>query len=253
MSYEISNLMTRLLKFCIKMFQTFEIPKSSQKLELRKIYGSWDSRKLIGICFAAADRGTEPILHANQTADEQKEIRAHYKAKASERPKLSRGTKALNVATLRVMQQLEQQADSRLTQAADHAVFVDNVEIVGADCSKKGYETMYLCHWTHPRWTGHCKEFQWVPASNMGPENEDSDADYSGSDAADEEVTKLPGQMQLQFTDALLHQAVDISWQNQDGREQVITAQFAPCIITNVMLTFPILGVQGDIGPAGDC
>lgn len=202
---------------------------------------------------AAADRGTEPILHANQTADEQKEIRAHYKAKASERPKLSRGTKALNVATLRVMQQLEQQADSRLTQAADHAVFVDNVEIVGADCSKKGYETMYLCHWTHPRWTGHCKEFQWVPASNMGPENEDSDADYSGSDAADEEVTKLPGQMQLQFTDALLHQAVDISWQNQDGREQVITAQFAPCIITNVMLTFPILGVQGDIGPAGDC
>ena len=68
---------------------------------------------------AAADRGTEPILHANQTADEQKEIRAHYKAKASERPKLSRGTKALNVATLRVMQQLEQQADSRLTQAAD--------------------------------------------------------------------------------------------------------------------------------------
>ena len=92
-----------------------------------------------------------------------------------------------------------------------------------------------------------------MPASNMGPENEDSDADYSGSDAADEEVTKLPGLMQLQFTDALLHQAVDISWQNQDGREQVITAQFAPCIITNVMLTFPILGVQGDIGPAGDC
>ena len=71
-----------------------------------------------------------------------------------------------------------------------------------------------------------------MPASNMGPENEDSDADYSGSDAADEEVTKLPGLMQLQFTDALLHQAVDISWQNQDGREQVITAQFAPCIIT---------------------
>ena len=51
--------MTKLLKFCIKMFQTFEIPKSSQKLELRKIYGSWDSRKLIGICFAAigADGG----------------------------------------------------------------------------------------------------------------------------------------------------------------------------------------------------
>ena len=79
------------------------------------------------------------------------------------------------------MQRLEQQADSRLVQAADHAVFVDNVEIVGADSSKRGYEMMYLCHWTHPRWSGHPKEFQWVPASDMGPEKEDSDADYSGS------------------------------------------------------------------------
>ena len=199
---------------------------------------------------AAADRGPEPIVHANQTAAEQKQIQAHYKAKASERPRLSRGTKALNAATLRVMQRLEQQADSRLVQAADHAVFVDNVEIVGADSSKRGYEMMYLCHWTHPRWSGHPKEFQWVPASDMGPEKEDSDADYSGSDIDHEEsdsdadsweaddeplaqraarvatgkrkVTKLPGQMQLQFTDALLHQAVDVSWQNQDGKEQVI-------------------------------
>ena len=52
--------MTRLLKFCIKIFQTFQIPKSSRKLELRKIYGSWDSRKLIGICFA---RGNPDSVH----------------------------------------------------------------------------------------------------------------------------------------------------------------------------------------------
>ena len=60
-------------------------------------------------------------------------------------------------------------------------------------------------------------------------------------------VTKLPGQnlMQLQFTDALLHQAVDVSWQNQDGREQVI--QHPASSHANLLIP----GVQGDIGPTG--
>jgi len=169
---------------------------------------------------AAADRGVEPVVHDNQTAAEKKEIRAHYKAKANETPRLSRGTKALNAATLRVMERLEQQHDGRLARAAEHAVFVDHVEIVGADASKTGYEVMYLCHWTHEQWAGHPKEFQWVPASDMGAqapskEKADSDEDYSEDDEHSDnesttEAAKLPGKLQLEFTDGLLHQPIQV-------------------------------------------
>jgi len=167
---------------------------------------------------AAAEREVEPIVHAGQTAEEKKQVRAHYKAKQSEAPRLSRGTKALNAATLRVLQRLEQQHDSRLTKAADHALFVDNVEIVGADSTKKGYETMYLCHWTHEKWAGHAKEFQWVPASTLGNDSESDEDGPHSDESGHEDDHKLA---QLQFSDALLHQRIQVHWQNQDGKEKV--------------------------------
>ena len=118
------------------------------------------------------------------------------------------------------MERLEQQHDGRLARAAEHAVFVDHVEIVGADASKTGYEVMYLCHWTHEQWAGHPKEFQWVPASDMGAqapskEKADSDEDYSEDDEHSDnesttEAAKLPGKLQLEFTDGLLHQPIQV-------------------------------------------
>ena len=72
------------------------------------------------IQLAQAEQLVEPILHSNQTAAEQKEIRAVYKAKQSEKPKLCRGSRAISLAAQRVLERLEKEADERLGRARQH-------------------------------------------------------------------------------------------------------------------------------------
>jgi hypothetical protein len=97
----------------------------------------------------------EPIIHANQTPAEKREIRAAFKAaRRTEKPKLARGARALNAATQRVMDRLEQEANERLGRTKEFVKYTDELEIVGADATYDDSETMYLCHWTHERWKG---------------------------------------------------------------------------------------------------
>ena len=167
----------------------------------------------------------EPIVHANQTTAEKADIRAAYKARDNEKPKLCRGARAVNAATQRVLDRLEREADERLGRTAQFVQYADELDIVGADISKAGFEAMYLCHWVHPRWAGHALEFQWIPASSFlnRPQNDtDGDSDESGADAEDDELGVEGNELQLKFeAAALLNGDVKITWQNEDLQKTV--------------------------------
>lgn len=118
--------------------------------------------------------GVEPIIHANQTKEKQKEIRDHYAARRAargSRPELVRGIRATTRAAAAIIERLEAEMEERLGRATSATGVIDLAEVVGIDLARE-MECMALVHWMNAKWRGHEREYEWVSMADIENEGE---------------------------------------------------------------------------------
>ena len=115
------------------------------------------------------DRGEEPILHANQTKIEQRQIRLAAKvarAGPSELPQLARGVRTMSRMTQLRMSALEREMEERLERAVT-LVPEDAVGVVVGVDAPSDMEPQVMFHWTSPEWEGHEREYEWLTMDQL--------------------------------------------------------------------------------------